>query len=216
MRFAGLSSWGRIATWMAAIFTPAYKARRYLSRININGYISPSARINCDGIVFGKHIFIGDRLVIHDSDGDAVVSVGDKCSIHQDCVIELGQAGRLTIGDNTHIQPRCQFSAYKGYIKIGSGVQIAPNCAFYPYDHGYLPERAIVDQPLQTKGGIEIDNDVWIGYGVIVLDGVHVGEGAVIGAGSVVKSSIPSNAIAVGVPAKVVKYRNELDGTSDA
>jgi acetyltransferase-like isoleucine patch superfamily enzyme len=216
MRYSGFSAWGRFATWMAAVFTPSYKARRYLSRISIKGYVSPSAGINCNSILFGKHIFIGDRVIIYDADGDAAVAIGDKCSIHQDCVIEFGQAGRLDIGDNTHIQPRCQFSAYKGLIQIGSGVQIAPNCAFYPYDHGYLPGIPIMDQPLQTKGGITIDDDVWIGFGVIVLDGVHIGKGAVIGAGSVVKSNIPPNAIAVGVPARVVKYRNELDCTSDA
>mgnify|MGYP001323331499 CR=1 FL=1 len=59
-----------------------------------------------------------------------------------------------------------------------------------------------------ASDGIVIENDVWLGTGVRVLDGVTIGEGAVVGAGSVVTKSIPSYAIAVGVPAKVIKYRS--------
>ncbi len=62
-------------------------------------------------------------------------------------------------------------------------------------------------QPLQTKGGIFIHDEAWLGYGVIVLSGVQIGKGAVIGAGSVVTRDVPDNAIAVGVPARVVRMR---------
>lgn len=65
-------------------------------------------------------------------------------------------------------------------------------------------------QPLETKGGIEIGDGAWLGYGVIVLSGVRIGESAVIGAGSVVTRDIPAGAIAVGSPARVVKMRSEL------
>ena len=56
-----------------------------------------------------------------------------------------------------------------------------------------------------------IDDDAWLGYGVIVLDGVKIGKGAVIGAGSVVTRDVPDETIAVGVPARVVKRRCDLD-----
>jgi acetyltransferase-like isoleucine patch superfamily enzyme len=58
-----------------------------------------------------------------------------------------------------------------------------------------------------TKGGIRVGDDAWLGFGVVVLDGVSIGKGAVIGAGAVVTSDIPDNAIACGVPAKVVRAR---------
>jgi acetyltransferase-like isoleucine patch superfamily enzyme len=64
-------------------------------------------------------------------------------------------------------------------------------------------------QPLQTKGGIVIEDDVWIGFGVIVLDGVKIGKGAVLGAGSVVTRDIPDNTVAVGVPAKTIGLTNK-------
>jgi acetyltransferase-like isoleucine patch superfamily enzyme len=63
---------------------------------------------------------------------------------------------------------------------------------------------------LQTKGDIVIEDDAWLGVGVVVLDGVRIGKGAVIGAGSVVTRDIPDNAIAVGVPASVVKMRGAI------
>jgi acetyltransferase-like isoleucine patch superfamily enzyme len=92
-------------------------------------------------------------------------------------------------------------------IQIGCGVQIAPNCAFYPYDHGFARGQLIMEQPCKTKGGIIIDDDAWLGHGVIVLDGVRIGKGAVIGAGSVVTNDIPDGAIASGIPSRVVKMR---------
>jgi acetyltransferase-like isoleucine patch superfamily enzyme len=63
---------------------------------------------------------------------------------------------------------------------------------------------------LKTKGGIVVGDDVWLGFGVVVLDGVRIGKGAVVGAGSVVTRDIPDNAIAVGVPARVVKMRGDM------
>ena len=63
-------------------------------------------------------------------------------------------------------------------------------------------------QSLITKGGIQIGDDVWLGYGTIVLDGVHIGKGAVVGAGSVVNQDVPAGTIAAGVPARVIKTRN--------
>jgi acetyltransferase-like isoleucine patch superfamily enzyme len=95
-------------------------------------------------------------------------------------------------------------------IQIGRDVQIAPYCAFYSYNHGFAPGALIRKQPLQTKGGIAIEDDVWLGVGVIVLDGVRIGKGAVVGAGSVVTQDIPDGAIAVGKPARVVKMRRDL------
>jgi len=136
------------------------------------------------------------------------VELGERVQIHRDSIIQTGAGGSVSIGLRTSIQPRCQFSAYLGSIHIGSYVQIAPNCAFYPYDHGVAPNQLISEQPLKTKGGITVDDDAWLGVGVIVLDGVRIGKGAVIGAGSVVTNNVADNAIAVGIPARVVKMRD--------
>ena len=57
---------------------------------------------------------------------------------------------------------------------------------------------------------VTIEDDVWIGAGVRVMDGVRIGRGSVIGAGAVVTKSIPPNSVAVGMPARVVGQRGEM------
>ena len=128
----------------------------------------------------------------------------------RDTIIETGYGGYFRIGEDSSIHPRCQLNAYVSGIEIGSGVMIAPNCAFYPYDHGIKPGQPIYKQPLTSKGPIVVGDQSWLSVGVIVLGGVHIGEGAVIGAGAVVTGDIPAGAVALGSPARVVKMRSEL------
>jgi len=137
------------------------------------------------------------------------VGLGDGVAILRDTIIETGFGGSLTIGAHSSIHPRCQLNAYGDSIQIGCGVMIAPNCALYSYDHGTAPGQIVRGQPLQSKGGIVIGNDAWLGTGVIVVDGVRIGQGAVIGAGSVVTQDVPDGAVAVGVPARVIKRRGD-------
>lgn len=211
MQFAGLGLVGRLATWIATWFVPPYYARRRLARYNSKGYIAPSATIHHSQLQLGNHIFIGDRVLIYEDKNSGAVQLEPRVHLYGDTCIQTGEGGSLTIGADTHIQPRCQFSAYQAPIQIGRAVQIAPNCAFYPYDHGILPGELISKQPLQTKGGITVDDDAWLGFGVIVLDGVRIGKGAVIGAGAVVTQDIPDGAIAVGTPARVIGKRSSLN-----
>ena len=210
MRYAGLSYSGRIATRLATWFTPPYKSRCCLAHLNPKGYIAPSATINHDGLQLGGNVFIGDRVVIYQTKNSGSVELGKGVELYSDIIIETGEGGSVKIGANTHIQPRCQFSAFMAPIQIGCRVEIAPNCAFYPYNHDLVPGKPIRDQPLKTKGGIVVGDDAWLGFGVVVLDGVRIGKGAVVGAGSVVTRDIPDNAIAVGVPARVVKMRGDM------
>ncbi len=208
MRFAGLSRMGRLATRLAEFATLPYKGRKLLAFMGENGYIASSAIVHHDNLQVGEHAFIGDDVCIYNVAGGGAFRLGARSSIHKGCIVEMGDAGVLTIGRDTHIQPNCQLSVYKGALEIGDKVQIAPRCAFYPYNHRFDAGIPIKEQPLFTKGGIRIDDDVWLGYGVVVLDGVHIGAGAVIGANSVVTTDIPENAIAVGSPAKVIKMRD--------
>ena len=216
MQFAGLSYFGRIATRLAIWSPPPYHERYGLAQYNLKGYIAPSASIHHSNLQLGANIFIGDRVIIFQDSNGGPVELAESVHLESDTCIQTGDGGSLKIGSETYIQPRCQFSAYKAPIQIGCGVQIAPNCAFYPYDHGVAPGELIAKQPLQTKGGIIIDDDAWLGFGVIVLDGVRIGKGAVVGAGAVVTQDVPDGAIAVGVPARVVNMRSSLAGGGTA
>ena len=210
MRYAGLSGFGRFATRLATWFALPHKASKYLAYLNPRGYIAPTATIHHSDLRMGSNILIGDRVVIYQAEKGGPVEMGDQVHILRDAIIETGFGGYLTIGSGSTVNPRCQLNAYVAPIQIGRGVQLAPNCALYSYDHGCAPGEPIREQPLQTRGGITIDDDVWLGVGVIVLSGVHIGKGSVIGAGSIVTHDIPDEAIAVGSPARVIKMRNEI------
>ncbi len=211
MSLADLPVGGQMAMRFAGWAFPPYRGRVGLARMNRRGYIAPSATIYHKKLHLGHHVFIGDHVLIYQVHEDTgPVDIGSRVRLHREVIIETGAGGSLSIGAETNIQPRCQFSAYKGSIRIGTGVSIAPYCAFYPYDHSIAPDKPIRKQPLRSKGGIVIGDEAWLGVGVIVLDGVRIGKGAVIGAGSVVTRDIPDNAIAAGVPARVLSSRDEI------
>ncbi len=210
MRHVGLNKIGRLATIMAAIFAPPYKARTYLARMNRSGYVAPSAEIHHPKINFGSNVFIGDRVIIHRSKDGGPLKLGDKVVILRDTIIEIAEGGSVSIGAETYIHQNCQLIVAKNQLKIGARVMIAGYCSFYPHDHGFVPNEPIRIQPLVSKGPIVIGDDAWLGTGVIVLGGVEIGEGAVIGAGSVVTKDVPKNGLAYGVPARVVKMRDDL------
>ena len=99
-------------------------------------------------------------------------------------------------------------SIIHGPVYIGKNVMIGPEFVVLTRNHNF--ER--IDIPMQHQGetnakAVYIGDDVWVGYRVIVLPGVHIGNGCIIGAGAVVSRDIPDYAVAAGVPAHVIKYR---------
>ena len=207
MRFAGLTPIGRIATWLASIAAHPHKARVYLAGMNPRGYVSTKAVIYHGDFQHGNHIFVDDRVVLFQREQGGAMVFGNRVFIYRDCILETGYGGSLTIDDDASIHPRCQINAYVADIHLGKAVMLAQGCAFYPYDHGTERDTPIREQPLVSKGNIEIGDEAWLSFGVVVLGGVKIGTGAVIGAGAVVTEDIPDYAIAVGQPARVVKYR---------
>jgi len=192
---------------IATVFVPTFYGRVPLSRWNVRGYISPKARISHKNLTMGTRCHLDDEVLIYEDHGGGTVEFGNSVHLHYGVFVQTGVGGSVSIGDASHLQPRCQISAYGGSVEIGQEAEIAPACAFYPYDHATEPGTAIRKQPVVSRGGIRIGNRVWLGYGVIVLDGVRIGDDAVIGAGSVVTRDVPPSAIAVGNPARVLRSR---------
>ncbi len=91
-------------------------------------------------------------------------------------------------------------------IEIHEFVRVGPNCYITDHDHGMDLNFPITDQPLVSKP-VLIERDVWIGAGVTILKGVHVGEQAVIAAGAVVTKDVPAREIHGGVPARKIGIR---------
>lgn len=209
MRLAGLPYCRRLATSLALWWAPPYYLRHVLAELNSRGFISTRATLWGSTIQFGANIFIDDRVLIYQEAGGGSVELGDRVRLQEDTHVQTGAGGTVKIGADTHLHRGCQLSAYKAPIRIGSRVEIAARCAFYSYDHGIEAGLPIADQPLTSKGEISIEDGAWLGYGVIVLSGVRIGKGAVIGAGSVVTTDVPDQAVAAGVPARVLKMRGE-------
>lgn len=203
-RLPGVGVWGR---WLAARGYKPYTGAVSLARYFPEGFDEPGARLHCDQLVRGKHCFVGSGALLMNEPGGGPIRLGDRVYVFENSTLLTSAGGSIDIGDDTHIQPRCQFSAVKGAIRIGRKAEIAPGCAFYPYNHGTAPDRPVQDQPLESRGGITIGDEAWLGYGVVVLDGVSIGRGAIVAAGAVVASDIPDMAIAAGVPARVVRLR---------
>lgn len=130
-----------------------------------------------------------------------------KIYIGRNCFF-TAEGGRIIIDDGARLNVNCHINAAGGgTIHIGKDCMIGPNVVMRSANHKF--DRVDINMVYQghTYANIVIEEDVWLGTNVIVLPGVTIGKGAVIGAGSVVTKDIPNMAIAVGVPAKVIKYR---------
>jgi acetyltransferase-like isoleucine patch superfamily enzyme len=124
------------------------------------------------------------------------------------CSGEVSTKPKIYIGTGTYIN-RGTFLDATASISIGQHCAIGPGCYITDHDHGQNPNLPPLEQPL-TSQSTKISDRAWIGANVTILKGVNIGEQAVIGAGSVVTKDISAGAVAVGVPAKVIRDRKEL------
>lgn len=117
------------------------------------------------------------------------------------------RARKLTIGAGTYVNRYTMFDAHER-VEIGPGCMIGPHCYVTDGNHGMQNDVPVNAQPM-TTAPVRLGAYVWLGAGVQVLAGVVIGDHAVIGAGSVVTRDVPAHAIAVGAPARVVRYRHD-------
>ncbi len=112
--------------------------------------------------------------------------------------------GQLRTGRNCTINP---FTVVRGEITLGDAVRIGAHTSLLAFNHTMAdPDVEVFRQPI-TSRGITVGNDVWIGSHVVILDGVTVGDKAVIAAGAVVTRNVPAGAIVGGNPARVLRWR---------
>jgi acetyltransferase-like isoleucine patch superfamily enzyme len=115
--------------------------------------------------------------------------------------------GLIEIGDNVDIGMGTIIFSNK-YVKIGNNTLIAAQCYIIDSNHGIKKDILINKQPHDVaEDGIIIGEDVWIAAGCKIVKGAKLNNGCIIGALSLVNKIIPENAIAFGIPAKVIKYR---------
>lgn len=158
--------------------------------------IHPTARISpladLEDSVKGSRIVVGADSVI-----DSFVKVKPA-----------GGSGDLVIGTRSVINSGCVLYTGNG-ITIGDHVAIAANCTLAPANHRFHDRhRRIMDQGfLPSKGGIVIEDDVWIGANTVLLDGAILRRGCVVGAGSIVRGELEPYGVYVGTPPRKIAER---------
>jgi acetyltransferase-like isoleucine patch superfamily enzyme len=176
------------------------------------------------GLVWGRNISlrcpgrisVGNRVAIDDgclldarSAGDEGISLGDDVLIARETIIQ-SKGSPISIGDRCTIASQCQLSA-AGEIRLGRAVMVGGQSYIgggrYRTGDRNTPMR---DQEVYSRGPVVIEDDVWIGAGVTILDGVRIGTGSVIGAGALVREDVPPFAVATPYH-KLVLLPRELD-----
>lgn len=140
------------------------------------------------GIIIGKSCMFGRQTILGCKNSDIVI--GDHVGLGAFCIIHAVDSSPVHIGDQVVIGP-------KVYLAAGGN---------YHFERTDIP---IGQQGIDCKGGIHISRNCWIGANTVVLDGVNLGQGVIVGAGSVVSKDLPPFAVAAGNPARVVRMRAE-------
>jgi virginiamycin A acetyltransferase len=158
--------------------------------IAASAYVSPDARIHPSErgtrIVIGAHTRIYDFVVIRAVGGDGDVVIGEHCYINPHCTLYSG-AG----------------------IRMGDYVLVGPGCSIVPANHEIGRTDVVIRKQgfMPSKGGVVIEDDVWIGANCVILDGTYIETGAVIGAGSVVAGRVTARSLWAGNPCRLLRAR---------
>ena len=169
-------------------------------------------------VKFGKKIVCGKNLNLKrfcsiNALSYKGVTIGDNFTLGEFSIIEctgvfndIGES--LKIGNNVGMNHHC-FIGVRGRIVIGDNVIFGPGVKIFSENHNYNRLDVPIKNQGVTKKKTIIGNDIWIGADVIILPGVNIGDGSVLAAGCIVTKDIPSFSVVAGIPAKIIKGRND-------
>jgi carbonic anhydrase/acetyltransferase-like protein (isoleucine patch superfamily) len=175
-------TWERTASDIEA---PEHRARQSHWETTAGASFHPTAYVAAEAALFTTRLVLGEQSWIA---GHALVR------------------GDVEFGAHCTVNPYVMIS---GMVRCGDGVRIASHASIVGFNHGFDDPNVPIHTQKHESLGIVIGDDVWIGANAVVLDGVAVGNGAVIAAGAVVSKDVPPLAIVGGVPANVVRYRGQ-------
>jgi acetyltransferase-like isoleucine patch superfamily enzyme len=159
---------------------------------------------NQNNVQIGSGTRVADNVVLETPYGGVIV-IGENCELLNG-VILMTYGGKIEIGNRCSINPYSILYGHGG-LKIGNDVLIAGHTMIIPANHIFSDtNKSINSQGLICKG-ITIEDDVWIGGGCRILDGITIGKGSVIAAGSVVNKSVDPFSVIGGIPGKLLKKR---------
>jgi acetyltransferase-like isoleucine patch superfamily enzyme len=135
------------------------------------------------------------------------IRIGERCILQPDIFFNYDgywmPGPTMRIGNNVFIGRGVEFNVVGG-LDVGDDSLIASGCVFVDHDHGTDPSMPMKAQPNKVKP-IVLGRNVWLGANCVLLKGVNIGDGAIVGAGSVLTKSIPSGEIWAGAPARKIK-----------
>jgi acetyltransferase-like isoleucine patch superfamily enzyme len=155
------------------------------------------------------------------TDGLCFVGPGVTFEIGRDAVVRLGRwswighgskirahEGEVSIGAKSVLGQECTISAFQ-HVSIGRECIVADRVMLIDFDHGVVEQDRPIRQQGIYKRDVNVGHNCWIGYGACILRGVTVGDNAIIGTSTVVTKDLPANAVAGGVPARILRMREE-------
>jgi acetyltransferase-like isoleucine patch superfamily enzyme len=157
-------------------------------------------RLRTDGLCFvcpGVSFEIGRGATVHLGRW-SWIGHGSKIRAHE---------GEVHIGAKSVLGQECTISSFQ-HVSIGRECIVADRVMLIDFDHGMVEvERPVRDQGIY-KRDVRVGHNVWIGYGVAILRGATVGDNSVLGTSTVVSRDVPANAVAAGVPVRVLRMRD--------
>jgi acetyltransferase-like isoleucine patch superfamily enzyme len=184
-------------------------------------WLYPKLLASCGrNVIFGQNvvlrhphkIHIGDNVMIDDNclvdakgTTNTGIRIGSGVFVGRNTILSC-KNGNIALADGANIGFNCEvFSASD--VSIGKNTLVAAYCYLIGGDHDMAdPEVPVIDQGRKSVG-VHVGDGAWLGAGAKILDGVDIGDLAVVGAGAVVRASVPAGAIAAGVPAKIIGQR---------
>lgn len=146
---------------------------------------------------------------IEDSVRGTRIIVGPGVTIDSFVKIKpAGGAGDVVIGEGSVLNSGCVLYTGNG-IRLGKHVAVAANCTFAPTNHEYADRNVLIARQgfRPSKGGITVGDDVWFGANCVILDGSDIGQGCVIGAGSIVRGKLEPYGVYAGSPLRKIGER---------
>lgn len=181
--------------------------------------------ISAEGVVFcgarvvvqhGYQLKAGKSLILEEGVhinalSESGIVLGNNVTIAKYAVLSCtgviaNKGTGIRMGNNSAVGAQ-SFLGGQGGIDIGNDVIMGPQVKIFSENHNYAHTSELIRKQGESRKGVVVGDNCWIGAGVTILDGVSIGSGSIVAAGAVVAKSIPPNSIAMGVPARVIKSR---------
>lgn len=174
-----------------------------------NSVLGAHLTLRCPAnISLGNNVFIDDDVVLDAKGARSRIHLANSVLVGKSSILSCSSSA-IEIEEDVSIGPYCFIRAGLGAINIGSHVTIGSHSVIISGNPDYKRLDIPMKNQIGSGKGITIGNDVWIGVGARVIDGVKVGNGCVLGAGAVVIRNVPDYAIVAGVPARVIGSRKD-------